>query len=106
MNLILSHTKVHDIEETVILERSIQRLKQSEDTIEIEELKLPCDSMNLENVLPMIDFNEISSIVIKEERKQIIRSDVSKKKSGALKQVLILNIFKNILLLIPNFVTG
>merc|ERR1711976_146314 len=43
--------------------------------------------MNLENVLPMIDFNEISSIVIKEERKQIIRSDLSKKKSGALKQV-------------------
>ena len=105
LNLILSHTKVHDIEETVILERSIQRLKQSEDTIEIEELKLPCDSMNLENVLPMIDFNEISSIIIKEERKQIIRSDVSKKKSGALKQV-ILDEFKNILLLIPNFITG
>ena len=81
LNLILSQTKVHNIEETVILERSIQRSKQCEDTIEIEELKLPCDSMNLENVLPMIDFNEIDSIVIKEERKQIVKTKVSKKKS-------------------------
>ena len=87
LNLILSQTKVHNIEETVILERSIQRSKQCEDTIEIEEFKLPCDSMNLENVLPMIDFNEIDSIVIKEERKQIVKTKVSKKKSEEEKQV-------------------
>ena len=72
LNLILSQTKVHNIDETVILGRSVQRLKQNDETIEIEELKLPCDTMNLENVLPVIDFNEISSIVIKEERKQIV----------------------------------
>ena len=87
LNLILSQTKVHNIEETIILERSIQRSKQSEDTIEIEELKLPCDSMNLENVLPMIDFNEIGSIVIKEIRKQIVKKEFLKKGPEILKQV-------------------
>ena len=87
LNLILSQTKVHNIEETVILERSIQRLKQSEDTLEIEELKLPCDTMNLENVLPMIDFNDISSIVIKENRQQIVQKAVVEKMSKAVEQV-------------------
>ena len=87
LNLILSQTKVHNIEETIILERSIQRSKQSEDTIEIEELKLPCDSMNLENVLPMIDFNEIGSIVIKEIRKQIVNKEFHKNRPEIIKQV-------------------
>ena len=87
LNLILSQTKVHNIEETIILERSIQRSKQSEDTIEIEELKLPCDSMNLENVLPMIDFNEIGSILIKEKRKQIVKKEFLKKRPEILEEV-------------------
>ena len=87
LNLILSQTKVHNIEETVILERSIQRSKQNEDTIEIEELKLPCDSMNLENVLPMIDFNEIGSILIKEKRKQIVKKEFLKKRPEILEEV-------------------
>ena len=87
LNLILSQTKVHNIEETVILERSIQRSKQNADTIEIEELKLPCDSMNLENVLPMIDFNEIGSILIKEKRKQIVKKEFLKKRPEILEEV-------------------
>ena len=87
LNLILSQTKVHNIEETIILERSIQRSKQNADTIEIEELKLPCDSMNLENVLPMIDFNEIGSILIKEKRKQIVKKEFLKKRPEILEEV-------------------
>ena len=87
LNLILSQTKVHNIEETIILERSIQRSKQSETTIEIEELKLPCDSFNIENVLPMIDFNEIGSILIKEKRKQIVKKEFLKKRPEILEEV-------------------
>ena len=93
MNLILSQTKVHNIDETVILGRSVQRLKQNDETIEIEELKLPCDTMNLENVLPVIDFNEISSIVIKEERKQIVKNEIFKKKGETVKQVKKIKVF-------------
>ena len=93
LNLILSQTKVHNIDETVILGRSVQRLKQNDETIEIEELKLPCDTMNLENVLPVIDFNEISSIVIKEERKQIVKNEIFKKKGETVKQVKKIKVF-------------
>ena len=76
LNLILSQTKVQNIEETVIVERSIQRLKQNENHVEIEELRLPVDSVNLETVLPMIDYKDIHTIFIKEERKQILKKNV------------------------------
>merc|ERR1712079_794560 len=55
---ILSHTKIQNVNETVIMERSIKRLKQKEHVAEIEELQLPTDFMNLETVLPMIDHTE------------------------------------------------
>ena len=74
LNLILSHTKIQNVNETVIMERSIKRLKQKEHVAEIEELQLPTDSMNLETVLPMIDHTEINNIIIKEERKQIVKN--------------------------------
>ena len=73
LNLILSQTKVHNIEETVITDRNIQRHKLKDDTVEIEQLNLPVDTINLESVLPMIDYNDIDKILLKEERKQIIK---------------------------------
>ena len=73
----MSQTKVQNIEETVIIQRRILRQKIDGDEIEIEEISLPTDSVNLETVLPMIDYSEICNVNIMESRKQIIRKKVS-----------------------------
>lgn len=51
-------------------------MKHKENHVEIEELSLPVDSVNLETVLPMIDYTDIHTIFIKEERKQITKRNV------------------------------
>lgn len=88
LNLILSQTKIQNIQETVIIERNIQRMKQKENIVEIEELTLPTDSVNLETVLPMIDHTEICNILIKEERKQIVKKKkIERKKKKEIEDV-------------------
>ena len=77
LNLILSQTKIQNIEETVIIQRKILRQKVDGNEIEIEEILLPSDTVNLETVLPMIDFSEICNVSIIESRKQIVRKKVS-----------------------------
>jgi len=77
MNLILMQTKIENIEETVIVQRSIFRQKIIGEEIEVEELSIPTDHINLENVLPMIDHSQICDIRIVESRKQIVRKKVS-----------------------------
>merc|ERR1711915_584914 len=73
MNLILMQTKIENIEETVIVQRSIFRQKIIGEEIEVEELSIPTDHINLENVLPMIDHSQICDIRIVESRKQLVR---------------------------------
>ena len=77
LNLILSQTKIQNIEETLIVQRNIKKKKVNEDVVEIEVINLPTDSVNLETVLPMIDHTDICSFVISEVRRQIVRKDVS-----------------------------
>jgi len=78
LNLILSQTKIQNMEETVIIQRRILRQRIDGDEIEIEEISLPADSVNLETVLPMIDYSEICNVSIIEMRRQIIRKKVKK----------------------------
>ena len=54
LNLILSQTKIQNIEETLIVQRNIKKKKVNEDVVEIEVINLPTDSVNLETVLPMV----------------------------------------------------
>ena len=77
LNLILSQTKVHNIEETLIVQRNIKKKKVKENVVEIEDINLPTDSVNLETVLPMIDHTDICSFVISEVRRQIVKKNVS-----------------------------
>jgi hypothetical protein len=77
LNLILSQTKNFNIEETVILSRKITQQKKRGYEIETEEIVLPTDTVNLESVLPMIDYTDICNIRIVETRRQIIRKKVS-----------------------------
>merc|ERR1712013_890256 len=77
LNLILSQTKIANIEETIIIQRRIMRHKIVGNEIEIEEISLPSDMVNLETVLPMIDYSEICNVSIREERRQIIQKKVS-----------------------------
>ena len=77
LNLILSQTKVHNIEETLIVQRNIKKKKVKENVVEIEVINLPTDSVNLETVLPMIDHTDICSFVITEARRQIVKKNVS-----------------------------
>merc|ERR1712029_1124135 len=88
LNLILSQTKIQNIQETVIIERNIQRMNQKENIVEIEELTLPTDSVNFETVLPIIDHTEICNILIKEERKQIVKKKkIERKKKKEIEDV-------------------
>ena len=77
LNLILSQTKVHNIEETLIVQRNIKKKKVKENVVEIEDINLPTDSVNLETVLPMIDHTDICSFVMSEVRRQIVKKNVS-----------------------------
>ena len=77
LNLILSQTKIVNIEETIIIQKRILRHRIVGDEVEIEEISLPSDSVNLETVLPMIDYSEICNVSIIETRRQIIKKKVS-----------------------------
>ena len=77
LNLILSQTKVLNIEETLIVQRNIKKKNVKEDVVEIEVINLPPDCSNLETVLPMIDHTDICSFVITESRKEIVKRKVS-----------------------------
>ena len=78
LNLILSQTRVQNVQETLIVQRNIKKKIVQEDLVEIEVINLPTDSVNLETVLPMIDHTDICSFVISEVRRQIVKKDVSR----------------------------
>ena len=59
------------------MQRNIKKKKVKENVVEIEVIKLPTDSVNLETVLPMIDHTDICSFVITEVRRQIVKKNVS-----------------------------
>ena len=77
LNLILSQTKIENIEETIIVQKKILKQNILGKEVHIEELSIPTDLVNLESVLPLIDFSEITNFSIVERRKEIIRKKVS-----------------------------
>ena len=77
LSLILSQSKIENVEDTVVISRTVVRTK-SESKSESEEIDMTSESASrdLDSILPMIDFTEISNIKIVERRKQIVRSKV------------------------------
>ena len=79
LSLILSQSKIENVEDTVVVSRRVVRAKSdSSSKSETEEIDLTSESASrdLDSILPMIDFTEISNIKIVERRKQIVRSKV------------------------------
>ena len=70
LSLILSQTKIENVEETIIINRTVRRKKAIGLSFEHEEIELTSES---EQDLPMIDFSEISHIQITETRSQIVQ---------------------------------
>jgi hypothetical protein len=79
MSLILSQTKIENVEETVVVSRRILRKKlDGASGTEQEEIELPTESArDLESRLPMIDFTDITNIRMVETRRQIVTHKVS-----------------------------
>ena len=77
LSLILSQSKIENVEDTVVVSRTVVRTK-SDSKSESEEIDMTSESASrdLDSILPMIDFTEISNIKIVERRKQIVRSKV------------------------------
>ena len=77
LSLILSQSKIENVEDTVVISRTVVRAK-SDSKSESEEIDMTSESASrdLDSILPMIDFTEISNIKIVERRKQIVRSKV------------------------------
>ena len=77
LSLILSQSKIENVEDTVVVSRTVVRTK-SDSKSESEEIDMTSESASrdLDSILPMIDFTEISNIKIVERRKQIARSKV------------------------------
>ena len=73
LNLILSQTKIKKIDETVIIQKLIEKRSQTGERIETEQIFLPIDFVNLESTLPMIDYREISAYSVREIRKQLVK---------------------------------
>ena len=77
LSLILSQSKIENVEDTVVISRTVVRTKNDSKS-ESEEIDMTSESASrdLDSILPMIDFTEISNIKIVERRKQIVRSKV------------------------------
>ena len=77
LSLILSQSKIENVEDTVVVSRTVVRTK-SDSKSESEEIDMTSESASrdLDSILPMIDFTEISNIKIVERRKQIVGSKV------------------------------
>ena len=77
LSLILSQSKIENVEDTVVVSRTVVRAK-SDSKSESEEIDMTSElaSRDLDSILPMIDFTEISNIKIVERRRQIVRSKV------------------------------
>ena len=77
LSLILSQSKIENVEDTVVVSRTVVRTK-SDSKSESEEIDMTSESASrdLDSILPMIDFTEISNIRIVERRKQIVGSKV------------------------------
>ena len=77
LSLILSQSKIENVEDTVVISRTVVRTK-SDSKSESEEIDMTSESASrdLDSILPMIDFTEISNIKIVERRKQIVGSKV------------------------------
>ena len=77
LSLILSQSKIENVEDTVVVSRTLVRAK-SDSKSECEEIDMTSElaSRDLDSILPMIDFTEISNIKIVERRRQIVRSKV------------------------------
>ena len=73
--LILSQSKIENVEDTVVVSRTVVRTKS--DSSKSEEIDLTAESArDLDSILPMIDFTEISSIKLVETRRQIVKTKV------------------------------
>ena len=73
--LILSQSKIENVEDTVVVSRTVVRTKS--DSSKSEEIDLTAESArDLDSILPMIDFTEISSIKLVERRRQIVKTKV------------------------------
>jgi hypothetical protein len=70
LSLILSQTKIENVEETIIINRTVRRKKAIGLSFEHEEIELTSESKQDH---PMIDFSEISHIQITETRSQIVQ---------------------------------
>lgn len=78
LSLILSQTKIENVEDTVVVSRTVMRKKVEGSRVEEEEIEISSElARDLESFLPMIDFTEISNFHIKETRRQIVRLRVS-----------------------------
>ena len=79
LSLILSQSKIENVEDTVVVSRTVVRAKSDSSKSETEEIDLTSESASrdLDSILPMIDFTEISNIQIVERRRQIVRRKVS-----------------------------
>ena len=77
LSLILSQSKIENVEDTVVVSRTVVRTK-GDSRSESEEIDMTSESASrdLDSILPMIDFTEISNIKIVERRKQIVRAKV------------------------------
>ena len=77
LSLILSQSKIENVEDTVVVSRTVVRAK-TDSKSETEEIDLTSESASrdLDSILPMIDFIEISNIQIVERRRQIVRRKV------------------------------
>ena len=78
LSLILSQSKIENVEDTVVVSRTVVRAKSDSSKSESEEIDMTSElaSRDLDSILPMIDFTEISNIKIVERRRQIVRSKV------------------------------
>ena len=75
LSLILSQSKIENVEDTVVVSRTVVRTKS--DSSKSEEIDLTAESArDLDSILPMIDFTEISSIKLVEVRRQIVKTKV------------------------------
>jgi hypothetical protein len=91
LSLILSHSKIENIEETVVVSRTIYRKKVEGTKTNEEKIELGAETIrDQESILPMINFNEIRNIRIVEKRRQIRLRKVS-----AIKELLLISIQTN-----------
>merc|ERR1712083_974898 len=77
MSFIIPQTKIENSQETIIREKKmIRQQKRDGKYVAIEEVCLPHDKTNLETLLPMIDYLDISNIKIVEKRTRIEKKNV------------------------------